>query len=356
MRTVKLGYVGCGFMAQKVHLPNFTSLSGCEVVALAEVRPQIGETVRQRFDIPKLYSHHLELAEDPEIEAVAVSAGYALQGQMAKDLLARGKAVFMEKPMATSVEQAESILAAEEQGGGRLMLGYMKRYDAGNETARNAIAAAQADGRWGAVTYARNHGFGGDWINNLDTQMDTTDEPMPPSPVVVPDWLPENRANAYLGYLQQYTHNINLLRYLLGAEDRVSVRHVDLDDDGYGGVVIFDMDGVRTTLETGRLAFHRWDEHSQVYFERGWVKATAPPLLLRNQPAEVEIYIGGENPGYQQPIAQPGWTWSYRREAEHFVEAVREGTPFRSSGRDTLTDVRLFEEIYRMWLTARGEV
>jgi len=311
--------------------------------------------VRERFGIPRLYANHLELAADPEIEAVALSAGYALQGQMARDLLRRGKTVFMEKPMATTVAQAESILAAAREGGGRLMVGYMKRYDAGNVFAREAIAAARESGEWGAVTFARNHAFGGDWINNLDTPMDATDEPKPESPVIVPKWLPEAWAGKYLGFLQQYTHNVNLLRYFLGAGDRVAVRHVDLDEDGYSGVTLLEMDGVRVSLETGRLAFHRWDEFTQVYFERAWVKATAPPLLLRNQPGEVEIYVGGERPEFRRPIAQPGWTWSYRREAEHFVAAVREGTPFRSSGEDTLTDVRLFEEIYCRWLAGRGE-
>ena len=37
MRKVRLGYVGCGFMAQKVHIPNFTTIPDCELLALAEL-------------------------------------------------------------------------------------------------------------------------------------------------------------------------------------------------------------------------------------------------------------------------------------------------------------------------------
>ena len=33
---IRLGYVGCGFMAQNAHLPNFSSLPGCQLAALAE--------------------------------------------------------------------------------------------------------------------------------------------------------------------------------------------------------------------------------------------------------------------------------------------------------------------------------
>ena len=38
MEKIKIGYIGCGFMAQKVHIPNFASIPECEIVGLAEVR------------------------------------------------------------------------------------------------------------------------------------------------------------------------------------------------------------------------------------------------------------------------------------------------------------------------------
>ena len=133
MDPVKLGYVGCGFMAQKVHIPNFLRISECDLVAIAEVRAKLGQKVQDRYRIPKLYKDHLELAKDSEIEAVAVSADFALQGEIAKDLLSAGKCVFMEKPMAVSIKQAESLLESAKSANTKLMVGNMKRYDAGNE-------------------------------------------------------------------------------------------------------------------------------------------------------------------------------------------------------------------------------
>ena len=353
MEPIKLGYVGCGFMAQKVHIPNFTSLPNCELIGLAEVRPELGGQVQQRWGIPRLYTDHTELAADPEIEAVAVSADFALQGEIAKDLLSTGKQVFMEKPMAVSVQQAESIVAAGKAAGKKLMVGYMKRYDAGNELVRSKVDQFRETGELGGMTYVRNHGFCGEWICNLDTPMVTSDVPKPDAPAQTPEWLPSEWVRPYLSYLQQYTHNINLLRWFLDAGDQAQVKVVDLDDNGYSGVVIFDMAGVRVTLETGRVSHYRWDEHTQIYFEDGWVHTWAPPLLLKNTPAEVEIYRAGETQEISRPIPKPNWTWAYRREAEHFIENVRNDAPFRSSGEDTLTDVRLFEDIYRMLLEQR---
>src|SRR3954449_9735465 len=100
MPKIRLGYVGCGRMAQRVHLPNFAALPDCELVGLAEVRRDLGEKVQRRYGIPRLYADHLALIADPNVEAIAVSAPFALQGEIARDALAAGKSVFMEKPMA----------------------------------------------------------------------------------------------------------------------------------------------------------------------------------------------------------------------------------------------------------------
>ncbi|MGQ9555966.1 MAG: Gfo/Idh/MocA family protein [Anaerolineae bacterium] len=354
MERVRLGYVGCGFMAQKVHLPNFSVIPECDLVALAEVRSQLGKRVQGRFGIPRLYPSHRELIADANVDAIAVSADFAVQAEIARDALAAGKHVFMEKPMAISLEQADRILAAAKQTGARLMVGYMKRYDAGNELAKQYVSEFRSSGELGHITYVRNHGFCGDWIAGLDTPMDRTDEPMPVAEKRGPSWLPPQYLGKYLGYLQQYTHNINLMRWLLDAGDDVSVQAVDLDDDGYTGVVSLRIAGQRAVLESGSVSHYRWDEHTQVYFEHGWVKAWAPPLLLRGVPAEVEVYRAGKTQEFTRPLPSPTWSWSYKREAEFFVRALISGEPFRSSGEDTRTDVRVFEDIYHRYLQQRG--
>jgi predicted dehydrogenase len=343
-------------MAQKVHLPNFSAIEECRIEALAEVRDDLGRKVRQRFAIDRLYGHHLEMARDRDLDAFAVSAAYGVQGRIASDLLRTGRPVFMEKPMAISLAQAQDVLEAARSPGARLMLGYMKRYDAGNELVHDAIQRFRQNEELGPLTYVRAHGFCGDWISGLDTPVIESAQAKPDEPVAGPEWLPPEYLKPYISYLQQYTHNVNLMRYFLEVGDGIQVRSVDLDDDGYGGVVLFDAGGVRCALESGRLEHHRWDEHTQVYFRRGWIKTWAPPLLLKNAPAEVEIYRGGKKHVYSRPLPRDRWSWSYMREARHFVEAVRSGGPFRSSGEDSLTDVRLFEEIFRRFMEMRGKL
>ena len=352
MKKPRLGYVGCGFMAQKVHIPNIISLDTCELAAIAEVRPELGRKVQASYRIPVLYGDHRQLAADPSIDAVAVSGHFYGQGQIAIDLLLAGKDVFMEKPMAVSVEQAKRILAAEKKSGHRVMVAYMKRYDAGNLAVKRHIKQFRESGEMGVVRFIRNHGFCGDWTGGLDTPFLTTDEAYPETRPVFPDWLPAKWIQGYMGYLQQYTHNINLVRWLMDAGGDVKIQSVQLDQKhGYFGVVVLEVAGVTTVIESGGIAYHGWDEHTQVYFEGGWVKTEAPCLLLRNVPATVEVYRGNTpDKTLTQTFPDGGRLWSYKAEMMHFVDCVRTGKPFRSPASDTLHDVQAFEDIYRRFV------
>jgi predicted dehydrogenase len=357
MEKLRMGYVGCGFMAQKVHIPNILSIPECELLSIAEIRPELGKRVQARYHIPRLYQSHLELAKDKDIQAVAVSGHFAGQGELAIDLLKAGKDVFLEKPMAVSIVQAERILDAEHQNGRRLMIGYMKRYDGGNLQVKNLLTQFQQTGELGSIRFVRNHGFCGNWTAGLDTPFEQTDEPMPPpaGQSVFPSWMPERFHKSYVSYLQQYTHNINLVRWFLNAEDAVKVKAVDLDElDGTSGVVILEIAGVRVVLESGNSTYHGWDEQTYIYLEHGWIATSAPPLLLRNVPATVELYRSDNGTSRSDLFPSSGWTWSYKEEMKHFITSLLNGTPFRSPASDAFADVCVFEDIYRQFIEKQG--
>jgi predicted dehydrogenase len=359
-RTIRIGYVGGGFLAQNAHLGNFSSLPQCNLVAMAERRPHLAEKVALRFGIDKVYPDHLSLARDPEIDAVAVSADYAGQGEIAADLLRAGKHVFMEKPMAVSIQQAERILAAASEGNARLMVGYMKRYDTGNRRIRDLIRQWKQDRGKGQLLYIRCHGFCGNWIAGLDTSgLIRTDESVEPiaAEELLPDWLPEDRRRGYVGYLQQYTHQVNLLRFLLDAQlaDDILVTNVDLAADGYTGLVTLQIKGVRCVIESASTKFHGWDENLQVFFEGGWIRSIPGLLFSRPSTNEIEVYESGENGGIRYPATPVNQSWHYRAEAEHFLQCLQTGTEFDSPGSDALIDVRIFENIYQKFMHSPKE-
>lgn len=210
------------------------------------------------------------MAEDDDVEAVGISGPFHVQGCIARDMLKAGKHVFVEKPMAVTSEQGEEIISASRETGARIMVGYMKRYDAGYELAKGYLEGYRRSGELGRLIYCRNHGFCGDWLAGQYGVLETTDESAPEvPPPPIPKWLPEECYKKYVNYLQQYVHNINLMRWFLNADDRVRVKAVDLDEDWYTGVVVMEMDGTRVVLETGATSYYAWDEFTQIYFQHG---------------------------------------------------------------------------------------
>src|SRR3990167_11159807 len=67
-KTLKIGWIGSGFVAQLGHLVHHQNIPSSEIVALAELRPKLGEKVCQRYKIPRLYNNHTALLQDTEIE------------------------------------------------------------------------------------------------------------------------------------------------------------------------------------------------------------------------------------------------------------------------------------------------
>jgi len=158
-----------------------------------------------------------------------------------------------------------------------------------------------------------------------------------------PEWIPEDRKSHYHQYLNTYCHNINLLRYLIGKTP--DVEHVNLSREK-GRIAVFNFDDFLAVLETGAYNDHYWDEIAEIYFEYGCLRIKTPPHLLRNVPAEVELYKRGNRHEIFSPVS--GWTWSFRRQAEAFIEDVIKRDVSLTSGEDALEDIRLVEEMWKM--------
>ncbi|MCD6360932.1 MAG: Gfo/Idh/MocA family oxidoreductase [Armatimonadetes bacterium] len=347
-RPVRLGFVGCGYMGQMAHLPNFLALEGCEVAVLAEARPRLRELVAQRHGIPRTVDSHLALAEADDIDAVVAIVPEALNERIVRDLLAAGKSVMTEKPMTTGVESARRMVGSAT-GDTVHMVGYMKRYDDGVRAARRLIEDFLRSGELGEMTFVRAHSFGGGWRCGLEGHI-TTDEAAPEFEATpLPEWVPEDWRTRYNSLNNVYCHNINLVRWLTGGP--LQVRHAVFRPPGR--VWHAHCDGrCPVSLEFGWLDAHAWEEHTRVFFEHGWIDVATPPPLLRNVAARVTLYRCGDEPRIVQPLTP--WTWAFANEAAHFVECVRNGAEPDSSGRDPLQDLEVVETMVQLALAGSG--
>ena len=90
-RKIRLGFVGAGFMGQVAHLSNYYDLEGCEVVALAELRKDLRESVASRYGIAQRYVNHVELLRHADVDAVIAVTPRSMTYEVARDCLLAGK-------------------------------------------------------------------------------------------------------------------------------------------------------------------------------------------------------------------------------------------------------------------------
>src|SRR5579864_8159819 len=192
--------IGAGIIGHRSHLAHFTEIERCRVVALAELRPELGRQVCRKFGIPRLYSSHGEMLDDPEIEAVVVVTRRHATGPIVLDALRSGRHVLSEKPMAHTRAQGERLVAAQPAGK-RYSIGYMKRHDAGVAQAKALLDELRQSGELGQIVLVRAWCFGGD-IRVGTHGFVMTDEVRPDGIElwpIAPDWLPTTLHEDYAG-------------------------------------------------------------------------------------------------------------------------------------------------------------
>ena len=134
------------------------------------------------------------------------------------------------------------------------------------------------------------------------------------------------------------------MRYLFGKTPVVS--RVQFNDPGYK-LAMLDFGGYSTLLETGSFPGRVWDENAEIYFANGRLRIELPPALLRNVPAKLELTQGN----VQETIPlQSSPSWSFKRQAEAFIQDATQGRASVSSGIDSLEDIRLIETMWKMKL------
>jgi len=354
VREVRLALVGCGTMGQAVHLPNFLASEKCQLVAVAHLREKLAQQIAAHYRIPKAYRSHEEVAADPDIEAVAAITLWTETPRVAVDLLRAGKHVFVEKPMALTLAEAEQMVEAARQAGRLLMVAYPLRFDAGVQRAKELVDELRATGELGRPIWAHAQLIGGDWTAGYFESappMFRCDEPLPRTPCTVPDFVPPQLREKYVFFAQSYAHNINLVRLMLG--DELEVRFADFCRPTCS--MVLDTGSYQASLHFG-LVMPRppwWDESITITFEKGWLRVETPPRLLPNVSARVTLFRGDRN----QTIVEHGpWEWAFRREVEHFLECVSTSRETLSPGADAVKDVALTEAIFCEYLQTNQRI
>lgn len=137
---LRVGVIGCGLIAQVVHLPNLARLADrYEVVHVCDLSATVARTVAARQPgTVRASTDWREVVADPRVDAVIVLTPGA-HGPIATGALEAGKHVMSEKPLCVTQAEARALGALAASVGKVLQVGYMKLFDPGIAQARSLL-------------------------------------------------------------------------------------------------------------------------------------------------------------------------------------------------------------------------
>jgi predicted dehydrogenase len=125
---VRFAIVGAGNLAKWAHLPALKKIEGATLHAVLSNSGARGKLYAKRFGASYATSDYDELLKDGDIDAVIIASRHKEHAKQAIDALNAGKHVFIEKPMAVTIEECRAIASTVESSGKRLMVGFNRRF------------------------------------------------------------------------------------------------------------------------------------------------------------------------------------------------------------------------------------
>ena len=144
MRTepspLRVAIVGCGLVVEQCHLPALRKIAALELVALADhdvtrlTRIADGAGIRRRH-----CDYRALLADDPSIDLVAVCAPPQFHAEIGLAVLDAGKHLFLEKPLALCLQDANRLVKRTASARGQALIGFNFRWHRLVRQARSII-------------------------------------------------------------------------------------------------------------------------------------------------------------------------------------------------------------------------
>ena len=141
MTNVKIGVVGCGRIG-KLHINNLiNSVSGVEVVAVAD--PMLDKSGAREWlaerNITNVSTDFMDIINNPEVEVVFVCSSTDTHCDISMAAVNAGKHVFCEKPIDYDIEKIKKLLALVEEKGVKFQVGFNRRFDHNHKAVADAV-------------------------------------------------------------------------------------------------------------------------------------------------------------------------------------------------------------------------
>ena len=329
---VRLGLVGAGRIAQAAHLPAAVKASGIELAAVSDPNDYIAAGVADKYGIAGYTNFDEMLASD--IDAVIVAAPDRLHVPLASQAIKAGKHVLVEKPLATTEDEAVLLTELAAKAGVKLQVGSMKRHDPGIEFARNSLHQI------GNVLSVQA------WYRVMSRLRADTEETLFPPIVMDPavrateSTFKTNRESYLL--VTHGAHLFDSIRYLAGDLSSISSRVAVVGDDiTWHGTGPLKSTGGLVSFEISAGVHSDWSEGFSIFGDRGTLEVrTHFPFFRRSSDVTVFTELDGIT---KSPVN--GDSNAFKRQLEAFAVAILKDEDPNPNGRDGVQAARMLEAV-----------
>jgi len=135
---VKVGVIGAGLFGE-THASVYSELPDVELVAVADVRADRAKEVAGKCGAKSYYDDWRRLVERDDIDAVSVVTPESMHREPVIEAANAGKHILVEKPIATTLGDADAMISAVERNNVKLMVGHILRFTPGYVQIKQAI-------------------------------------------------------------------------------------------------------------------------------------------------------------------------------------------------------------------------
>ncbi|MGQ9684105.1 MAG: Gfo/Idh/MocA family oxidoreductase [Anaerolineae bacterium] len=192
-RVVRVGVLGCGAVAQSVHLPALRRLPGVQVVALADPDADRLRQAARLAPAARTFADYQDALAERDLDAVVICLPNELHARAGQAALEAGKHVYLEKPLATDLAEGEALLRIWRASGLIGMVGFNYRHNPLYQALRRALRSGEI---------------------GVPVAMQTV---FTASRIGMPAWQCHRGTGAGV-LLDLGSHHIDLIRYLTGRE------------------------------------------------------------------------------------------------------------------------------------------
>jgi predicted dehydrogenase len=140
-RTFGVGIIGAGRISG-AHARAARESGATRLVMASEVDPARADAFEAKWSCP-VVADYREVFDNPEVEIVSLTLPHWLHEPIGVAAAEAGKHIFVEKPMADTVEECDRMIAAARANGVKLFTGHTEQFLAANVAARNLIASGE---------------------------------------------------------------------------------------------------------------------------------------------------------------------------------------------------------------------